>query len=140
EPDRLCLELTESLLMSDTIATQRTLDELHSLGVRLSIDDFGTGYSSLAYLHRFPVDELKIDRTFVSAITGRGEPAPLVTAMIAMGKALGLTTVAEGIETTAQSERLRALGCDQAQGYLFARPQRAEALAPLLRPAPLTLT
>ena len=133
-PDRLCLELTESLLMADTIATRRTLSELHELGVRLSIDDFGTGYSSLAYLHRFPVDELKIDRTFVSALTNQAQPTPLVTAMIAMGKALGLTTVAEGVETLEQATFLRTLRCDEAQGFLFAHPQTAEALTPTLMP------
>jgi diguanylate cyclase (GGDEF)-like protein len=135
EPGRLCLELTESLLMSDTMATRRTFDRLHELGVRLSIDDFGTGYSSLAYLHRFPVDELKIDQTFVKHLPGRGQPAPLVSAMIAMGRALGLTMVAEGVETPEQAAQIFELGCDEAQGFLFARPQRAEDIAELLRPA-----
>jgi diguanylate cyclase (GGDEF)-like protein len=133
EPERLCLELTESLLMSDTIATQRTLEDLSALGVRLSIDDFGTGYSSLAYIHRFPVDELKIDRSFMSSLSQSTSGAPLVTAMIAMGKALGLTIVAEGVETLEQEARLRSLGCDEAQGFLFARPQRPESLGATLR-------
>ncbi|MCU1499130.1 MAG: Two-component system response regulator [Acidimicrobiales bacterium] len=135
EPEALYLELTESLLMSDTIANQRTLSDLQTLGVHLSIDDFGTGYSSLAYLHRFPVDELKIDRSFINDLANPSNPAPLVSAMIAMGNALGLTTVAEGVESQEQAVRLQTIGCDTAQGYFFARPQVADALTPLLRPA-----
>ena len=131
-PELLYLELTETLLMTDTLVTQRSIEQLHALGVRLSIDDFGTGYSSLAYLHRFPVDELKIDRTFISDLTSSTHPAPLVSAMVAMGKALGLEIVAEGVETPEQAAQLRALGCDKAQGYLFARPQFPEAIPALL--------
>jgi diguanylate cyclase (GGDEF)-like protein len=131
-PEWLYLELTESLLMNDTLVTQRSVEELHALGVRLSIDDFGTGYSSLSYLHRFPVDELKIDRSFISDLTKPGVPAPLVSAMVAMGKALGLEIVAEGVETPAQAAQLRVLGCDTAQGYLFARPQHPEGIAALV--------
>jgi len=127
-PDRLCLELTESLLMTDTIRTADALRALHALGVQLSIDDFGTGYSSLAYLHMFPVDELKIDRAFVNDLTEHPGQQTLVTAMVAMGKSLGLTIVAEGVETTEQAAQLRVLGCDLAQGYLFAAPQPPNAL------------
>ncbi|MCU1372199.1 MAG: hypothetical protein JWO77_3393 [Ilumatobacteraceae bacterium] len=134
-PDRLFLELTETLLMSDSFRTQRTLETLHGMGIGISVDDFGTGYSSLAYLHRFPVDELKIDRAFVSDLGGPDQPAPLVAAMVAMGSALGLSTVAEGVETTEQAEQLRLLGCNLAQGYLFARPCRAEDLTPILEAA-----
>jgi diguanylate cyclase (GGDEF)-like protein len=133
----LYLELTETLLMTDTLVTQRSIEQLHTLGVRLSIDDFGTGYSSLAYLHRFPVDELKIDRSFISDLTSSSHPAPLVSAMVAMGKALGLEIVAEGVETPEQAAQLRTLGCHKAQGYLFARPQFPEAIPALLERLPV---
>ena len=136
-PELLYLELTETLLMTDTLVTERSIERLHELGVRLSIDDFGTGYSSLAYLHRFPVDELKIDRTFISDLSSTGRPSPLVSAMVAMGKALGLEIVAEGVETPDQAAQLRALGCDKAQGYLFARPQHPDAIAALLERVPV---
>jgi diguanylate cyclase (GGDEF)-like protein len=136
-PGVLYLELTETLLMTDTLVTQHSIEQLRALGVRLSIDDFGTGYSSLAYLHRFPVDELKIDRSFISDLTNTANPAPLVSAMVAMGKALGLEIVAEGVETPEQAAQLRALGCDTAQGYLFARPQFPEAIPALLERLPV---
>ena len=136
-PELLYLELTETLLMTDTLVTQRSIEQLRTLGVRLSIDDFGTGYSSLAYLHRFPVDELKIDRSFISDLTSSTQPAPLVSAMVAMGKALGLEIVAEGVETLEQAAQLRALGCDSAQGYLFAKPQFPEAIPALLERLPV---
>jgi diguanylate cyclase (GGDEF)-like protein len=130
--EMLYLELTETLLMADTVLAQRSLEQLHALGVRISIDDFGTGYSSLSYLHRFPVDELKIDRSFVTELTTSTQRASLVTAMVAMGKALGLEIVAEGVETPEQAARLRTLGCDSAQGYLYARPQHPEAIPALV--------
>jgi diguanylate cyclase (GGDEF)-like protein len=136
-PELLYLELTETLLMTDTLVTQSSIEQLHNLGVRLSIDDFGTGYSSLAYLHRFPVDELKIDRAFISDLGDLAQPAPLVSAMVAMGKAFGMEIVAEGVETPSQAAQLRALGCDKAQGYLFARPQHADAITALLGHAPI---
>ncbi|MEP7203179.1 MAG: EAL domain-containing protein [Ilumatobacteraceae bacterium] len=138
-PELLYLELTETLLMTDTLVTQRSIERLHDLGARLSIDDFGTGYSSLAYLHRFPVDELKIDRAFVSDLTSAARPSPLVSAMVAMGKALGLEIVAEGVETPDQAAQLRALGCDKAQGYLFARPQHPDAIAALFDRVPIPI-
>jgi EAL domain-containing protein (putative c-di-GMP-specific phosphodiesterase class I) len=134
--ESLYLELTETLLMTDTLVTQRSIEQLHTLGVRLSIDDLGTGYSSLAYLHRFPVDELKINRSFISDLTSSAHPASLVAAMVAMGKALGLEIVAEGVETPEQAAQLRALGCDKAQGYLFARPQSPLAIAAPLERLP----
>jgi diguanylate cyclase (GGDEF)-like protein len=135
--DLLCLELTESVLMSDATRTISSLAELKSLGVTLSVDDFGTGYSSLAYLQQFPVDELKIDRAFVNDLTARPDQRTLVSAMVAMGKALGLHTVAEGVETTAQLNILRELGCDLAQGYLFAAPQTPRDVTALLGRATL---
>lgn len=122
-PAALCLELTESLLMENPTAAAELLGSLHSLGVRLSIDDFGTGYSSLAHLKRFPVDHVKIDRAFVEGLQDEdSSDESLVVAIIAMARALGMATIAEGVETTEQHQRLVALGCDFAQGYLFSRP------------------
>jgi EAL domain-containing protein (putative c-di-GMP-specific phosphodiesterase class I) len=132
DPGLLCLELTESVLMSDTARVAATMRELHRIGVKLSIDDFGTGYSSLAYLHRFPVDELKIDRAFVRELPDRPDQRVLVTAMVAMATAFGLRIVAEGVETASEAEEVGRLGCHAAQGYLFARPQTADDVAAML--------
>ncbi|MBT8228231.1 MAG: EAL domain-containing protein [Dactylosporangium sp.] len=131
-PSSVVLEITESLLMLDTEATVATLNELKALGVRLAIDDFGTGYSSLSYLRRFPVDIIKIDRSFIDGITTESENSTLTEAVVSLGRSLRLQTVAEGIETPEQSARLRALGCDYGQGFLFARPVRAEDIEPML--------
>ncbi len=95
---------------------------MRALGVRLAIDDFGTGYSSLSYARRFPIDELKIDRSFVAGLGQTGEDAAIVTAAIAFARALHLDVTAEGVETADQASSLRGLGCDRAQGFLFARP------------------
>ncbi|MGD0084286.1 MAG: EAL domain-containing protein, partial [Acidimicrobiales bacterium] len=122
EPKLLRLEITESVLMGDIDYFSTALHRLQAIGARLSIDDFGTGYSSLAYLRRFPVDELKIDRSFVAGLDTDTYDATLVAAMIAIGDALGLRVVAEGVETTEQLAALRDLGCQYAQGYLLARP------------------
>ena len=122
EPKLLCLEITESVLMEDVDYFSKLLHELRAIGTRLSIDDFGTGYSSLAYLRRFPVDELKIDRSFVTNLDSDPYDATLVAAVIAIGEALGLRVVAEGVETAEELAALRDLGCQYAQGYLFARP------------------
>jgi EAL domain-containing protein (putative c-di-GMP-specific phosphodiesterase class I) len=130
--DQLCLELTETILMDDTMRVSDVLGELKDVGVDLSVDDFGTGYSSLAYLQRFPVDELKIDRCFVQQMDGTGEDQTLVAAMVAMGHALGLHVVAEGVETHAQMATLLTLGCRTAQGYLLGRPQPAGQITGLL--------
>ena len=121
---RLVLEITETVLMRDQPATVAVLGELRALGVRLAIDDFGVGYSSLAYLRRFPVDKLKLDRSFVRDIERDPEDRKIVGAMILLGQTLGLETVAEGVESEAQLRCLAELGCDQAQGYLIARPMR----------------
>jgi EAL domain-containing protein (putative c-di-GMP-specific phosphodiesterase class I) len=131
----LTLEITESVLMSHTADTVARLDDLRALGVRLAIDDFGTGYSSLSYLERFPVDVLKIDRSFVSGLAIGGDRSVLARAIVELGRALGLDVVAEGIERTDQAARLRELGCRLGQGYLFARPMAPEAMETfLLRP------
>jgi diguanylate cyclase (GGDEF)-like protein len=131
-PQCLTLEITESVLMSHTGDTVARLDDLRALGVRLAIDDFGTGYSSLSYLERFPVDVLKIDRSFVSGLAIGGDRSVLARAIVELGRALGLDVVAEGIERTDQATRLRELGCRLGQGYLFARPLTPEAMAAFL--------
>ncbi|MCU1487111.1 MAG: diguanylate cyclase domain [Actinomycetia bacterium] len=122
EPSRLCLEITESTLMEDAAASVATLRELKALGVQLAIDDFGTGYSSLAYLKRFPVDFLKIDRSFVSGLDHETEDAVIVKAVVELGRALGLGVVAEGVETDAELAELQRMGCELAQGYRWAMP------------------
>ncbi|MDQ1599890.1 MAG: hypothetical protein QOD68_1364 [Actinomycetota bacterium] len=132
DPSQLCLELTESTLMDDAMRASDVLAELKDVGVELSVDDFGTGYSSLAYLKRFPVDELKVDRSFISNLGTEGQDQTLVAAMVAMGHALGLYVVAEGVETHAQMATLLTLGCRTAQGYLFARPLPLEEFTALL--------
>jgi EAL domain-containing protein (putative c-di-GMP-specific phosphodiesterase class I) len=131
--ERLLLEITETTLAENTEATLARLHALKALGVRLAIDDFGTGYSSLAYLQRFPVDVLKIDKAFVDGVARDASDAAIARAVVALGQALGLRTVAEGIEEAAQYDALRALGCGYGQGYLFARPLTPEAFAALLR-------
>ncbi|WP_051798409.1 putative bifunctional diguanylate cyclase/phosphodiesterase [Catenuloplanes japonicus] len=130
---KLVLEITESLLMKDTEVTVRTLEALKALGVRIAVDDFGTGYSSLSYLKRFPVDILKIDRSFVDGITADSGDATLAEAVVQLGRTLHLQTVAEGIETADQWTTLRELGCEYGQGYLFARPVAAAEIVPLIR-------
>ncbi len=121
-PDRLCLELTESALMKDFDSASRMLLRLDALGVGLHLDDFGTGYSSLALLDRLPFDTIKIDRTFISDLPGDGRKAALIKAIIALTQQLGMTALAEGVETRRQAEFLIQHNCDLAQGFLFARP------------------
>jgi EAL domain-containing protein (putative c-di-GMP-specific phosphodiesterase class I) len=121
-PERLELELTESILLENAESVLGTVRRLKALGIQLSIDDFGTGYSSLSYLQRFNVDKLKIDRSFVmNLLQDQGNHA-LVQAIIQMAKGLNLRTIAEGVEDVAMAEKLRALGCNEAQGYFFAKP------------------
>jgi EAL domain-containing protein (putative c-di-GMP-specific phosphodiesterase class I) len=133
-PNTLILEITESVLMHDTDFTTAKLNELKALGVQLAVDDFGTGYSSLSYLREFPVDILKIDRSFISTLDNSTEDAlALPRAIVALGRALKLQTIAEGIETPEQLSQLRAMVCDQAQGYYFAKPLWAEEAERLLR-------
>ena len=122
EPASLTLEITETVLMRDPSQTARLLAELKGLGVRIAVDDFGTGYSSLAYLRQFPVDSLKIDRTFITGLELSSEAHALTHTLIQLGKALGLQTLAEGVEQHSQVRELQREGCDLAQGFLFARP------------------
>jgi EAL domain-containing protein (putative c-di-GMP-specific phosphodiesterase class I) len=127
------LELTEGMLMEDIEQSRVDLRELKDMGVRLAVDDFGTGYSSLSYLKRFPLDTLKIDRSFIQDLPGDHDDAAITTAIIRLAKSLGLTTVAEGVETEAQRALLLAEGCDCLQGYLWGRPVPAAELEALLR-------
>jgi len=128
----LKLEITESTVMQDAPVTLTRLNELKELGVRLAIDDFGTGYSSLGYLKRFPVDTLKIDRSFVKGLSPDGGDSAIVRAVVTVAKSLNMDVTAEGVETEGQLAELRALGCDRWQGFLFARPVSPERVAPLL--------
>jgi diguanylate cyclase (GGDEF)-like protein/PAS domain S-box-containing protein len=130
--ERLRVELTEGVLLVDDAALQQTLGAIRGLGVRIVVDDFGTGFSSLGYLHRFPVDAVKIDRSFVERLDGRDSDAALVAAVIGMADALGLETIGEGVETVAQRDTLAGLGCRTAQGFLFSPPVEAAALQVLL--------
>jgi EAL domain-containing protein (putative c-di-GMP-specific phosphodiesterase class I) len=140
DPADICLEITESILMDDVERTAETLGRLKGLGLRIAVDDFGTGYSSLSYLRRFPVDVLKVDQSFVSGLGHDPEDSAIVQAVVHMGRALRLTTVAEGVETGHHVIELRELDCDLAQGYHFARPVPAEALTKMLEAGPDWLT
>ena len=130
DPKYLEIELTESLLIENSAQVLDKLQQLHAMGIRLTIDDFGTGYSSLAYLKRFPIDKLKIDRSFVSQVTQAGADqatsTAITTAIIQMARSLSLETVAEGVETQAQLQMLSSMGCDQFQGYLISHPVSAQ--------------
>jgi diguanylate cyclase (GGDEF)-like protein len=142
DPTDLVLELTETAMFRDTATTIARLEAIRALGIRIAVDDFGTGYSSLGYLRRFPVDILKIARDFVVSGAADPETWAFAHAIVALGQTLGLRIVAEGIEEPAQLERLRSLGCEFGQGFLFARPLPADHLARLLgvmpRPLPET--
>jgi EAL domain-containing protein (putative c-di-GMP-specific phosphodiesterase class I) len=124
----LVLEITESLMLTDTDFAMMQLHDLKALGIRLAMDDFGTGYSSLSYLSRFPVDILKMDRSFV----GAEDNSTLTSAIIALGTSLSLEVVAEGIELAEQASSLEELGCELGQGFLFARPMDSDALTKFL--------
>jgi EAL domain-containing protein (putative c-di-GMP-specific phosphodiesterase class I) len=131
-PAALTLEITETAIMRNVEATARRLAAIKELGVRIAIDDFGTGYSSLAHLQRFPVDALKIDRSFIARLTENPEGETLIHTLVQLGKALALETLAEGIEKQRQLSLLREERCDSGQGFLFARPLDAAAMASFL--------
>ncbi len=132
DPSCLELELTETSIMENPESAARILTEIRKLGVRIAVDDFGTGYSSLSYLKRLPIDTLKLDRSFVNGVPTDPDDAALVMAIVTLAHNLRLRVVAEGIETEEQLNFLRLLKCDEGQGYLFSRPQRAEVLEPAL--------
>ncbi|MGH2870948.1 MAG: putative bifunctional diguanylate cyclase/phosphodiesterase, partial [Solirubrobacteraceae bacterium] len=136
EPKWLELEVTESAMLANPKRAKRVLTELSQLGLRLSIDDFGTGYSSLAYLRQLPVDEIKIDRSFVLGMAQQADDAVIVRSTVDLGRNLGLEVVAEGVETLEAWNRLRELGCNVAQGYFLSRPVPADELAQWLRTRP----
>src|SRR5262249_30658889 len=117
--DRLILEVTESLPLLETGLVVEVLREIRSLGVRIAVDDFGSGYSTLSYLQHVPVDILKMDRSFVEGVEARGHASPLVRGILDLGRAMGLSVIAEGIETPFQASALRECGCELAQGFLF---------------------
>jgi len=121
-PNSLVLEITESATVEDTEGTIGVLNALKTLGVRLAIDDFGTGYSSLSYLRRFPVDQLKVDRSFISELVTNPEDLAIVSSVINLGHSLGLSVVAEGVESAEQLLRLTEMSCDQGQGFIWRRP------------------
>ncbi len=132
DPHCLKLELTESVTMREVERAARIFGELKTLGVRLSMDDFGTGYSSLSYLRRFPLDTLKIDRSFVSEMEDTSESRAIVQMILSLGRSLGMEMVAEGVETAEQVSLLRSLGCEYAQGYFFSKPTDQEGMAEVL--------
>ena len=123
-PDRLEIEVTEGVMIDDPDHAIHMLSVLRAGGVRVSLDDFGTGYSSLSYLRRFPLDKIKIDKSFVDGLTDDPQSASIVTALIALAHTLGLSVTAEGVETMEQLQELQRRACDQVQGYLFGRPSR----------------
>ena len=133
DPKWLELEITESMIMHNVGKTMQKLTTLGNMGIRIAIDDFGTGHSSLAYLKRFPIDTLKIDRSFISDLPGDAEDKAITAAIITLGKSLDLTVVAEGVETQEQLDFLRAHGCDEFQGYYSNKPMAAEQFAQLLQ-------
>jgi EAL domain-containing protein (putative c-di-GMP-specific phosphodiesterase class I) len=132
DPHALTLEITETMLMRNADDTARRLRAIKELGVRIAIDDFGTGYSSFAHLQRFPVDALKIDRSFIHRLTDNSEGETLIRTLVQLGKALSIETLAEGIEQPAELSLLRDEQCDSGQGFLFAQPLTAEAASEFL--------
>ena len=133
-PEYLGLEITESIIMQDVKSTIAKLKQMQKMGISLSIDDFGTGYSSLSYLKLFPIDNLKIDRSFVFNITTDSIDAAIATSVILLAHSMNLKVVAEGVETEEQLEVLRQQGCDYVQGFLFSRPLAAEEFVPFFDP------
>ena len=133
DPRWLEIELTESCVMSNPEESIAVLEELSRMGVLVSVDDFGTGYSSMSYLRRFPIDKLKIDRTFVAEMDTRADDASIVQAIVSLAHGLRLKVVAEGVETEAQLDALKALGCDQYQGFHFSPAQPPAEFERLIR-------
>jgi EAL domain-containing protein (putative c-di-GMP-specific phosphodiesterase class I) len=131
-PSRLILEITEGVLIHDPDEMVKRINDLHALGVRVALDDFGSGYSNLGYLQRFPLDKLKIDRSFVAALGRSSNGGVIIQAIVALGRALGLSVLVEGVETEHQRVLLRLAGCDEMQGFLFARPAPAKSIDKLL--------
>ena len=131
-PSRLMLEITEGVLIDNPDEMLKRIEDLHALGVRFALDDFGSGYSNLGYLQRFPLDKLKIDRSFVTALGNSANGGVIIQAVVALGRALGLTVLVEGVETEQQRVLLRLAGCDEMQGFLFARPAPARTIDRLL--------
>jgi EAL domain-containing protein (putative c-di-GMP-specific phosphodiesterase class I) len=129
---QLILEITEGAMMSDALIAQHTALALKSLGARLAVDDFGTGYSSLTHLQQFPIDIVKIDKSFVQLVDQAPEDAALAKAIVRLAQTLHLTVVAEGVETLGQAEELQRLGCELAQGFLLARPCEQSVITDLL--------
>jgi diguanylate cyclase (GGDEF)-like protein len=134
-PSRLVLEITEGVLIDNPDEMVKRIKDLHELGVRVALDDFGSGYSNLGYLQRFPLDKIKIDQSFVAALGHSSNGGVIVQAMVALGRALGLSVLVEGVETEHQRVLLRLAGCDEMQGFLFARPAPARAIDALLEKA-----
>ena len=130
--ERLEVEITESALLAESELTLKTLHQLRDIGVRISMDDFGTGYSSLSYIRSFPFDKIKIDQSFVRDLASREDSLAIVKAVIGLGRSLGISTTAEGVETEAQLDLVRQQGCTEVQGFLFSRPLSASAIAELL--------
>ena len=137
-PGRLELEITESVLMTDTEFTLKRLHQLKNLGVRIALDDFGTGYSSLSYLRAFPFDKIKIDKSFVKDIESRPESRAITVATLNLAKSLGMRCTAEGVETLYQADFLRDHGCDELQGFFISRAQPLENLSHLVSVGPKT--
>jgi diguanylate cyclase (GGDEF)-like protein len=131
-PHRLELEITESLLLENNEHTLSMLRRLRQIGVSIALDDFGTGYSALSYLRKFPLDKIKIDRSFVTDIATRSDQVAIIQAVLSIARALGMTVTAEGVETAVQKDFLKALGCDNAQGYLFGKPVPFEQIAEVI--------
>jgi len=132
KPEWIELEITESLLLNDPTEVRATLQRLHHMGISIAIDDFGTGYSALSYLARFPVDVLKIDRSFIRELTTNPDSAALVQAIVSLARGLRMTLVAEGVETGAQRDELKSLGCELAQGFLYSKPVPVDQFDTLL--------
>ena len=136
-PSRLVLEMTESVLVDNPDEAKLRLDALRGLGVKIALDDFGTGYSSLSYLQRFAFDKLKIDKAFVTPLSRTANSGAMIQAIVALGNALGLSILAEGVETEEQRVLLRLAGCHEMQGFLFAQPGPRESIDTIISDAKL---